>query len=121
MFNRHFSSSKYGNRKTIIDNWVFDSKLEARRYQHLKMLQRAGRISGLICQPKFLLLEKFTDKTGKKHREINYFADFQYKKEDGSGLIITEDTKGKKTAIYDLKKKMLLSRYPDINFFEISS
>ena len=35
--------SKYGNRKTVVDGLNFDSQAEARRYQELKMLWRAGR------------------------------------------------------------------------------
>jgi hypothetical protein len=42
--------SKYGNRKTEAHGLLFDSKLEARRYTELLLLQSAGEISGLERQ-----------------------------------------------------------------------
>lgn len=108
--------NKYNNGKTVIDGIKFDSKKEANRYMELKLMQRGGLISNLELQPKFTLLEKFEHK-GEKHRGISYYADFRYVDEKGETVI--EDVKGKKTDVYQIKKKLLLSRYPDINFFEI--
>jgi hypothetical protein len=38
---------KYGNRKTEIDGYLFDSQAEARRYKELKLMQAAGEIDTL--------------------------------------------------------------------------
>ncbi|MCG8431287.1 MAG: DUF1064 domain-containing protein, partial [Candidatus Omnitrophica bacterium] len=58
-------------------------------------------------QPKF--------KRGKiTYRAIKYIADFRYKDENGN--VIVEDSKGYKTAIFRIKEKMLLYKYPDIDF-----
>ena len=46
---------KYGNKKTIVDGFGFDSKLEAKRYNELKMLLRSGVITDLTLQKVFLL------------------------------------------------------------------
>jgi len=44
-------------------------------------------------------------------------ADFQYFDVPTSKIIV-EDVKGMKTEVYKIKKKLLLWRYPDINFIE---
>jgi hypothetical protein len=109
--------NKYSNKKTTVDGIKFDSKREANRYQELKLLEKGGVISNLDLQPCFTLLEKFTDKMGKKHRAIKYKADFRYYDNEIEEEVV-EDVKGMKTDVYKIKKKLLLSKY-DINFLEI--
>lgn len=107
---------KYNNKKPVIDGIKFDSQKEADYYCELKLSKRAGEIKDFELQPKFMLQEGFRDKTGKKHRAITYKADFKVIHNDGKVVYI--DTKGKRTALYQVKKKMLLNKYPDINFKE---
>lgn len=102
--------SKYHNQKIIIDGIKFDSKAEGRRYQELKLLQRAGEIEDLQLQPKFLLQPSFK-KNGKTYRKIEYIADFDYYV--GNKLIV-EDVKGMETEVFKLKKKMFDYKYNDI-------
>lgn len=102
--------SKYGNRKTVVDGITFDSRREANRYRQLKTLEQAGEITDLVLQPSFVLLDAFTDAHGKRHQAIRYVADFQYTDRDGS--VIVEDAKGIETAVFKLKRKLFLSRYP---------
>lgn len=100
---------KYHNRKTVIDGITFDSNGEANRYCELKLLQRAGEISDLKLQPKYILQESF--KKGKKtHRAITYIADFQYQE---NGKTIVEDFKGFETEAFKIKRKLFEKRYPD--------
>lgn len=108
------STTKWRNRKTTIDGITFDSVLEARRYCDLKLMERAGEIRDLELQPGFELLPSFRDKTGKLHRAIKYIADFRYT-EVATGLIIVEDVKGMETREFKMKRKLLLSRYPETN------
>ena len=70
--------SKYNNKKTQVNMYVFDSALEAKRYKQLALLEKANKISNLKLQPRFLLQESF-EKNGKTHRKIEYIADFEYK------------------------------------------
>src|SRR6266498_3871226 len=107
--------SKYHNRKTVIDNITFDSKSESYRYLELKALLKVGAITDLELQVPFQLVDKF-DYQGKYIRGVVYYADFVYKH---CGNVIVEDVKGIQTGVYKLKKKLLLSRYPLINFREI--
>lgn len=108
--------SKYNAKKTIVDGIAFASQKEAARYVELKLLERAGEISSLELQPKYILVNKFTTHTGEKIRELAYIADFRYV--DSSGAVIVEDCKGMKTDVYLIKRKLLLWRYHDINFME---
>lgn len=106
--------SKYRNVKKIINGIKFDSKKEAQRYLILQANEINGHISNLELQPEFILQDKFKY-LGKTIRAIKYKADFKYIE---NGIEIVEDVKGMKTSVYKLKKKLLLYKYPDINFIE---
>lgn len=110
--------SKFNAIKTIVDGIRFDSRKEAKRYQELKLLERAGEIEHLELQPRFLLQDKFK-LDGVTHRKIEYVADFKYwviKEERW----IVEDVKGVKTQVYKLKKKIFLNKYGQVyKFYEI--
>jgi len=100
--------NKYRNKKTQIDMYVFDSIAESKRYKELALLQRAGKITELQLQPKFLLQESFR-KNGKTYRKIEYIADFMYEE---NNKIIVEDVKGKETEVFKLKRKLFEKKYP---------
>jgi len=107
--------NKYNNKKPTIDGIKFDSKKEAKFYEELKLLKAAGEVKEIELQPKFVLLEKDKDRvTG---RGIKYYADFKITYADDSVEVV--DVKGYKTNVYKLKKKLLLAKYPDINFREV--
>lgn len=108
---------KYKNKKVIVDGIGFDSKLESNRYLELKLLEKAKEIKDLRMQVKFELQPKYK-KNNKIIRAITYVADFVYydlKKEK----IIVEDTKGYKTEVYKMKKKMFEYKYPELEIKEI--
>ena len=119
--------SKYHSRKVTVDGITFDSKKEARRYQELMLLERAGKIKGLQRQVKFVLIPSQREldvahykddgrvkiEKGKLiERECAYVADFVYQQQLGdiSGFWeqVVEDTKGFKTADYIIKRKLML-------------
>lgn len=104
--------SKYGNMKTQIDGITFASKHEASRYCELKYLERAGLIKNLHLQEKFELIPATKKPNGKMQRPIYYVADFVYSQQTVNGWRrIVEDAKGCRTAVYRLKKKMMIWRY----------
>lgn len=105
--------SKYGNVKTVIDDITFDSHLEARRYMEIKMLKSAGEIIAFEVHPEFMLQESFKH-GGKTIRAITYTGDFLLVYPDGHRVI--EDTKGFMTEPSKIRIKLLLKRYPDIEF-----
>lgn len=102
--------NKYRNKKVILDDYVFDSIQESRRYKELKLLLKAKEIQDLELQPHFLLQESFK-KNGKTYRKIEYIADFKYKE---NGKTIVEDVKGIQTDVFKLKHKLFEKKYPDL-------
>lgn len=106
--------SKYRNKKTVIDGITFHSKKEAVRYQELKMLEKAGVISGLTLQPKFEICDR-VKWNGKTIPKKFYIADFQYIE---NGVEIVEDVKGMITSVYSLKRSLFLTKYPQYRFIE---
>lgn len=110
--------SKYKNKKITIDGITFDSKLEANRYCELKLLYKAGEISQLRLQPEFVLIPAFR-KNGKSYRKTVYRADFMYL-DKRTGKYIVEDTKGFKTDVYMLKRKLFEHQYPDLTITEVT-
>ena len=82
-----------------------DSKKEANRCDELTLLEKAGEIRDLREQVRITLAEKFVFQ-GKTIRSIVYIADFTY---FDKGKFIIEDTKGYRTEVYKIKRKLLLS------------
>lgn len=92
--------TKYRNKKTVVDGVVFDSAKEAKRWQYLCLLQRAGQITGLERQVRIPIVINGI-------KVCSYVADACYY-EDGSYRV--EDTKSdftRKLPVYRLKKKLI--------------
>lgn len=95
--------NKYNAKKTTIDGIKFDSLLEGRRYQYLKLLEQSGEISGLICHPSWTIVVN-------GERICKYTADFEYW-DHGTSKAVIEDTKGRKTRDYVIRVKLLKAVY----------
>ena len=108
--------NKYHNRKTVIDGIKFDSKKEADYYCELRIRRMAHEITSFDMQVPFVLLEPFKYK-GHKMQGIKYTADFVVHYPDGRKEVI--DVKGLRTRDYIMRKKLLLNKYPDIDFVEV--
>lgn len=100
--------NKMHNVKTEIGGVTFDSKREARRYEELMLLLRAGEISDLRLQVNFTLQEGFTTPEGERVRPMVYKADFTYWQ---NGKYVVEDSKGQRTRVYLDKKKRMLDKF----------
>lgn len=87
----------------MVDGIRFASQAEAKRYIALTVMARAGIISGLECQPSYLLVVE-GQKVG------TYKADFRYR-EVATGETVVEDVKGVLTPVYRLKKKLVRALY----------
>ena len=103
------SRSKYGNVPTTRHEIKFPSQKEARRYDELVGLQRAGVISDLRLQVEFTLQPAYTTPEGERIRAIRYLADFTYIRD---GVEIIEDVKSRptRTQQYRMKAKMMQDR-----------
>lgn len=113
------SRKKYGNAAAQVDGKLFDSRKEANRYMELLIMQRAGKISNLRTQVKYILIPEQRElppegskKLGKViERECAYLADFAYEDLEDGGKTVVEDTKGFRTKEYIIKRKLMLERF----------
>ena len=96
--------SKYHAKPVVVDNIRFHSTKEARRYQELRLLEKAGEVSNLKLQPRFSLC------AGDGCYEIGiYVADFSYL--DVKGRSVWEDVKGFDTPLSKWKRKHVKAQY----------
>ena len=115
------NKSKYNAKKVEIDGFKFDSIKESRRFLALKAMEKAGAISELKRQVKYILIptQREPDTEGPRggrikgkllERECSYIADFVYK--DTKGNTVVEDVKGYRGGgayeIFKIKRKLML-------------
>ena len=111
--------SKYGNRKTWVEDIQFDSIKEAKYYVYLRERQKRGEISDLRLQVPFEIVPAvYEDRVVKlktkekieRHKiqpAVHYIADFVYV-EDGKEVVVdVKSAATKKKDTYILKKKMM--------------
>lgn len=101
--------NKYRNKITEVDGIKFHSKAEAKRWQELNLLQKAGHIKELTRQNSYIL-------TVNHVRIAVYKADFVYFDVKMEKWVV-EDKKGIKTRDYVIKKKLMRAIY-QIDIFE---
>ncbi len=78
------------------------------RAMMLRLMQRAGEISGLREQVSFELIPAQRDADGQLlERSCRYVADFVYT-DNRTGLTVVEDSKGVRTPEYRIKRKLML-------------
>lgn len=106
--------SKYNATKVTDDNIIFDSKLEHARYKQLKTLQAAGAIRDLKVHVTYTLVDKSLVR-GKWERAVKHEVDFEYM-DNTTHQHTVEDVKGVKTAVWVLKRRLFVARYPAIDY-----
>ena len=116
--------SKYYNKKVKYDGMVFDSVAEMRRYQELKLLERAGEIRELRTQVRYTLIPAQYEayprygkngsrlKDGRRlvEKEVSYIADFTYW-DTKTMQEVVEDVKSeitRKKESYIIKRKLMM-------------
>jgi hypothetical protein len=111
---RQRKGHKYRAKPTVVDGIRFDSMKEARRYQELKLLEKAGEIHKLRRQPQFYLT------VGMSSGALIgiYRADFEYCECAATDMLdcfmahrVVEEVKGFKTPLYRWKKKHVEAQY----------
>jgi len=103
-------SSKYRNVITEVDGIKFHSKAEARRWQELKLLERAGAISDLCRQTKWPLYGSQANSAMPVKLKHRYVADFSYFDLQTAKHVV-EDVKGFRTPVYILKAALFSINY----------
>lgn len=86
--------AKYGNRRVSLDGYEFDSRAESRRYEELRLLQKAGEIGHLVVHPVYEIAPGAT-LSGRRKPPLRYEADFEYM--DTNGQRVVEDVKSDAT------------------------
>ena len=111
---------KYGAVATVVDGVRFSSKAEARRYQELRLLEKAGKIEALELQPAFVLTTQLTTGTirgagkalaGKFPVIGKYVADFKYYRLEAPCDWVVEDVKGYDLPLAKWKRKHTEAQY----------
>lgn len=99
--------NKYGATKVVKDGHTFASKAEARRYDELKLLERAKEIWGLAVHPARYPLIVNGITVG------HYTPDFEYCRNGAYGQfeLVTEDVKGRAARDWPLRKKVFQACY----------
>lgn len=95
--------SKYRAQRQTVDGITFDSKKEARRYQELRMLERAGDICDLRRQVVVELEGRDGPLLTRTGRNMKITVDFAYT-DLNTGLVVYEDTKGMPTRDYEVRR-----------------
>lgn len=113
--------AKYRNEKVHTKSGeTYDSRKEFRRAKELELLERAGEISNLRRQVKYILIpaqrgpEEIGPRGGRRpgpllERECSYVADFVYEE---NGETVVEDVKGYREGqaynVFVIKRKLML-------------
>lgn len=97
---------KYKNAPCQVGAEKYRSKRERDRHQDLLLLQRAGKIAGLVREVAYVLIPSQRRSDGKAERACTYFCDFLYTTDQGR--IVCEDAKGVRTKDYIIKRKLML-------------
>lgn len=101
--------NKYNNTKVEYKGIKFDSIKEMKHYQLLEYLQKIGEIKELKLQVPYELIPKYKI-NNKTVRKCVYIADFTYITTNDDKLHVV-DTKGFRTDVYRLKKKLFEYKY----------
>jgi hypothetical protein len=97
--------NKFNAVRTIIGDIAFASKKEAQCWQFLKARERAGEIEKLERQVKYELFGACPGGNAVK-KICTYIADFRYFDRQRKQTIVA-DAKGVKTALFNLKAKLM--------------
>lgn len=121
------TKNKYHNNKVEYKGVAFDSKKELRFFLYLKDLEQSGIVREVKRQVKYTLQPAFKH-NNKTIRAITYNADFtcvvcdvqRFKKAINKDVYVKKgdkaiiDTKGFKTEVYKIKKKLMQYKGYDI-------
>lgn len=95
---------KYGNKPCEVGGEKYRSQREMRRHADLQLLERAGRIAGLVREVPFVLAPAVVIQ-GRKRPALRYVADFVYSTAEGAQVV--EDAKGVRTEAYRVKRHLM--------------
>ena len=101
-------TGKVNHERVTINGIVFDSIAEADRYRVLRVMEKTGKISDLVCHPRWEIIPAQNPEGHRGFQPAHYTADFSYVKD---GKLIVEDVKSEYTRQeedYKLRRKLML-------------
>lgn len=99
--------SKYGAKACQVGDEKYRSQRERDRHQALLFWQRAGHVTGLTREVRFVLAPGVKIDGEKRARpELRYYADFVYS-DVRTGKVVVEDSKGVRTPAYRIKRHLM--------------
>lgn len=106
-----------GAKRTMVDGITFDSAKEARRWQELRLLERAGEIAELERQVPIPLNGRDGPVLTPTGRQMLYLADFQYRDHRLGGAVVIEDVKSgdHRTEVYQIKRAVLAAQGVEVS------
>ena len=93
-------TNKLHAKRETVDGHSFPSQAEAKRYRELRLMEKAGKITKLILQPRFDM-----------PIGARYTPDFEY---EFKGVRIVEEVKGMRTEAFELRLKCFHFFYPSM-------
>ena len=99
---------KVNHQRVTINGIDFDSIAEADRYRILRVMEKTGKITDLVCHPRWEIIPAQKIENGRSFQAAHYTADFQYVRD---GKTVVEDVKSEYTRqeeSYILRRKLML-------------
>ena len=96
--------NKFGAIPTVVDGIRFDSLREARRWGELRLMERAGEIRNLQRQVAIQLEGRDGPLRTRTGRAMRLTVDFVYEDKSAGWAVIHEDSKGKPTRDYEVRR-----------------
>ncbi len=103
----YYSSGKFKAKKVIIDGHTFDSKLEAKRWGQLKLMQSGAKIQHLKPHPKLPVIINGVP-CGSYEADSGYIEDGKIVIEEVKGAVITDG--------FAFKWRIMKALYPNYTF-----
>ena len=101
-------TGKVNHERVTINGIVFDSIAEADRYRVLRVMEKTGKISDLVCHPRWVIIPAQKAEGRRSFKAAHYTADFSYIRD---GRLVVEDVKSEYTRQeedYKLRRKLML-------------
>ncbi|BBU58531.1 hypothetical protein KU6B_47960 [Mameliella alba] len=96
--------NKYGAIPTVVDGIRFDSLREARRWGELRLMERGGEIRNLRRQVKIPLEGRDGPLKTRTGKPMKMTVDFVYEDRRLNWAEVYEDSKGKPTRDYEVRR-----------------
>lgn len=100
-------TGKVPHQKIVVNGIEFDSKVEHDRYLELRLMERAGVISDLVCHPEWEIIPKQSIPGHRAFLPAHYTADFKYIRDGVEHVEDVKSTYTREDQAYILRRKLM--------------